>query len=584
MTPSGMNFAAPSRPQNRARPRLWFLMISVIVLGVFATGFACQLTRRDLWRNDQERFASQADKAKDEFDQTRLKYFHALREVREWIGWIETPELTEWENRLEQMNLRWILPGLARIGYAPQVDFIRRWNKTLPQHWPDTQTIDKLPTFLGPASVPTRTTNSSRRHSNNLFYDTRLGDWKESTSEPPIKKGTILPIDGESIALIRNNTNKLKAVRAFLPVWSAKVLPLTNSISKVDWDRMRDYGRPMGTVVAELALEPMLPQSPQNSHIVLELIAASLPNTNGGYKLDQASFSRSFSDSLDLQREYEISWFGMQSILVVRPTPEFWRRSNHTRLGWVGAAGVILTFSLAGFLWMEGTGRTRAEELNAELSRARDDLRTVQAARDQLQRNLHDAVLQRLYAAALHARQTWQAAVHGKPVASEEIASQVSELDAAMTDLRSFLGGPAQRELSETKLASALHGLAQAFSRQTGVAVRLDAAPATLAQLPLEARAQLLPIVREGLSNAWRHGHASEITLTVSSAAGDVTVTVTDDGGGFDPASVTPGGRGLKNLAERAAESGGTFRVESQTGGPTTLCFEWKGGGDEATA
>jgi signal transduction histidine kinase len=245
------------------------------------------------------------------------------------------------------------------------------------------------------------------------------------------------------------------------------------------------------------------------------------------------------------------------------------------------AAGVTVGF------WCLGRDRDRvarrvAEQQSAELARARDDLHAVQAARAQLQRNLHDAVLQRLYAAALHARRTWQTAGRGESVAAEELGVQVGELDAAMTELRTFLSGPSHRELTGPELGSALRGLAQAFARQAGVTVHLDAEPATLVQLPPEARAQLLPMVREGFSNAWRHGHASEIALAVTGVAGAVLVTVADDGAGFDPTSLAPGGRGLKNLAERAAQSGGTFRVESRTGGPTTLSFEWKGGGDAA--
>ncbi len=72
-----------------------------------------------------------------------------------------------------------------------------------------------------------------------------------------------------------------------------------------------------------------------------------------------------------------------------------------------------------------------AERQSEELRRARDDLHAVQAARAQLQRNLHDAVLQRLYAAALHARRTWQTAGRGESVAAEELGVQVGELDAA---------------------------------------------------------------------------------------------------------------------------------------------------------
>ncbi len=556
----------------------------VVALGMGATGFACWWTWREAERRDRERFGAHVEAARQLFDAETEKYEQALNGVREWMGWVETPSLAEWENRLDRMDIRGTFPGVARIGYAPFSAQMDRWRGRIPKHWPALWPNGYLP--------ETR---------DRLAYDTRVGEWKDWTTEPPVMQaageGDVYSAAYQSggmkstkrILLRRSDGSKLAAFRAWFAVFADEELPPPNAVPTGPTPRHVFRGRLLmnafvGAVVAEVALEPLLNQMDVDPQIELELYAGAVVETNRLNRLDQTAFGQSPAYRTGLHRDYEVPWYGERWTLAFRPTANFHLHSNHGRVWWVGGTGFALTLAVAGFLWVEGQGRLRAESLSTELSRARDDLRTVQTARQQLQRNLHDAVLQRLYAAALHARQTWQTAVRGEPVATEELATQVSELDAAMADLRSFLGGPAQRELSEAELASALRGLAQAFSRQTGVAVRLDAAPATLAELPLEARAQLLPMVREGLSNAWRHGHASEITLAATNAADAVTVTVTDNGGGFDPTSNTPGGHGLKNLAERAAQSGGTFRVESQTGGPTTLCFEWKGGGDDATA
>jgi signal transduction histidine kinase len=234
------------------------------------------------------------------------------------------------------------------------------------------------------------------------------------------------------------------------------------------------------------------------------------------------------------------------------------------------AAGVTVGF------WCLGRDRDQvarrvAEQQSAELARARDALHAVQAARAQLQRNLHDAVLQRLYAAALHARRTWQTAGRGEPVAAEELGVQVGELDAAMTELRTFLSGPSHRELTGPELGSALRGLAQAFARQTGVTVTVEAAAEALAELPPGAGEHLLQMVREGLSNAWRHGLARQVRVRLAATTGALTLEVEDDGIGFDPAAPRRGGQGLRNLAERAALCGGTLALDTRIGGPTTL-------------
>jgi signal transduction histidine kinase len=78
-------------------------------------------------------------------------------------------------------------------------------------------------------------------------------------------------------------------------------------------------------------------------------------------------------------------------------------------------------------------------------------------------------------------------------------------------------------------------------------------------------------MVREGLSNAWRHGLARQVRVRLAATTGALTLEVEDDGIGFDPAAPRRGGQGLRNLAERAALCGGTLALDSRIGGPTTL-------------
>jgi signal transduction histidine kinase len=81
---------------------------------------------------------------------------------------------------------------------------------------------------------------------------------------------------------------------------------------------------------------------------------------------------------------------------------------------------------------------------------------------------------------------------------------------------------------------------------------------------------QLVAALRESLSNAARHAHASQVLVAVVVADGDVVLTVLDDGVG-----ITEGGRrsGLANLAARAHELGGTFVVEPRISGGTQLTW-----------
>ncbi len=264
-------------------------------------------------------------------------------------------------------------------------------------------------------------------------------------------------------------------------------------------------------------------------------------------------------------------------------TTPTWEAASLRWYGWtVLAVGVTLSAGAAVAIGSVSLGRERdraarvvAERQSRDLGRARDDLHAAQAARAQLQRNLHDAVLQRLYAAALHARINWQTAARGEPVRVADLGMQVSELDEAMIELRTYLGGSTHRAPSGPDLLSALKGLARTFERQTGVAVRTEIDPGALARLPDGSGDHVLQTVREGLSNARRHGRATVAVVRIVSHGTRIRLSLEDNGTGFDPATGRTPGRGLANLAERATLGGGRFRVESSPGGPTTLTMEW---------
>jgi signal transduction histidine kinase len=79
-------------------------------------------------------------------------------------------------------------------------------------------------------------------------------------------------------------------------------------------------------------------------------------------------------------------------------------------------------------------------------------------------------------------------------------------------------------------------------------------------------------MVREGLSNAARHAHASLATVRLHLDDADVVVTVGDDGVGFDVNAVTDSGHlGLANLRDRASRMGGSATVESAPGAGTRV-------------
>jgi signal transduction histidine kinase len=541
------------------------------IFGVVATFLAVVWTWQEAERRDRERFDVQVEITRQMFDWETEKYEQALNGVREWMGWVEVPSLDDWNNLLDRLDLPVTFPGLARIGYAPYSALVSRWKERVPKHWAAIWPEGYLP--------ETR---------DRLAYDSRIEPWKKWSTEPVVMQakgegdtysaayltGT-LKTTGR-IELVGPDGRRQPGYRAYLAVYARDLLPPSSSIPENQKGNQAFRSRQrmnafLGAVVAEVAIEPLMRQICQNPELELELYAGPIAETNRLNRLDQAAFADSEEYRRGLHRNYEVPWYGSRWTLAFRTTPAFRKNSNHSRAGWVGVSGLVLTTAVAALMWVESVGRRRAEKLSRELSRARDELHAVHAARTQLQRNLHDAVLQRLYAAALHARRTWQAASRGESVQVHELGIQVSELDDAMSELRNFLGGSTHRELTPAELALALRGLCLSFSRQTGVVVSVDVVDEALVGLAGGSGEHLLQMVREGLSNAWRHGKARQLHVRWTPSSESLVIEIEDDGSGFNPTVARQSGQGLRNLAERAVLCGGALEIDSRIGGPTTL-------------
>lgn len=190
----------------------------------------------------------------------------------------------------------------------------------------------------------------------------------------------------------------------------------------------------------------------------------------------------------------------------------------------------------------------------------------VFAERDRIARDLHDHVIQRLFGIGLSMLTTKRSARPPAVVARigrhmEDMQQVVREIRATIFDLQIDPANPGNLRTALKKLISELTENASLHTavRMTGP---LDLMPADLTQ-NVEAA------VREAVSNAVRHAHASELTVTIS-VNGSVVVDVTDNGVGI-PSAVAQSG--LHNLRTRAAALDGTFSVTARPEGGTRLVW-----------
>ena len=222
-------------------------------------------------------------------------------------------------------------------------------------------------------------------------------------------------------------------------------------------------------------------------------------------------------------------------------------------------AWLMATALLANFVVGLVAARKAVLALNA--SRARI-VAASDAARRQVERNLHDGVQQRLVTSMLRLRLAEQLVPNELDDLKQQLADVASELTDVSTELRELSRGLHPAILSQGGLASALNTLA---SRST-VPLTLDAAIDR--QLPESVEVAAYYVVAEALANAAKHAQASEVTVCAHRADDHLRISVQDDGiGGAEISN----GSGLIGLKDRVESLGGTIRLVSPRGGGTSL-------------
>ncbi|WNM42877.1 GAF domain-containing sensor histidine kinase [Micromonospora halotolerans] len=191
------------------------------------------------------------------------------------------------------------------------------------------------------------------------------------------------------------------------------------------------------------------------------------------------------------------------------------------------------------------------------------ELLVVLEDRERIARDLHDVVIQRLFATGL---QLQSGAMNARPEVAKRINQAVDDLDATIRDIRRTifeLRTPMSAAL-RTEIREAIEVAAESLGHRPDLELvgPIDSA------VPDQLRPELTAVLREALSNAVRHAHADRVSVLVRVDAGWVSVTVTDDGVGCDPEQARSG---LVNLRERAERLGGDFQLGRVTPHGTEL-------------
>ena len=188
-----------------------------------------------------------------------------------------------------------------------------------------------------------------------------------------------------------------------------------------------------------------------------------------------------------------------------------------------------------------------------QLQAARQEL-SVLEDRERIARDLHDTVIQRLFAAGMSLQ---AATAQAEPTVAGRVNAVIDELDETIRDIRQAIFRLTAHTLDRTSLRRQLMTVVEQEEEVLGLApeVRFHG---PVESVPDELGEHLLAVLREALSNVGRHARASRVLVDLE-VGDELTLTVDDDGVGVDPDAV-PGG-GTANLRERAEVVNGSIEV-----------------------
>lgn len=197
----------------------------------------------------------------------------------------------------------------------------------------------------------------------------------------------------------------------------------------------------------------------------------------------------------------------------------------------------------------------RAEELAASRARL---VGATDSERRRIERDLHDGAQQRLVALAINLRLAQKIAANDPAQCRPVLIELATQLQAAIDEIRRLAHGIYPPLLATGGLAQAIPAAAAKDALTTRVTID------HIGRYSPEVEAAVYFCCLEALQNAAKHaGNAATANIHASHDGAVLTVTVSDNGFGFDPATTTHGA-GLTNMADRVAVVGGNLRINSR--------------------
>ena len=191
--------------------------------------------------------------------------------------------------------------------------------------------------------------------------------------------------------------------------------------------------------------------------------------------------------------------------------------------------------------------------------------------RSRIGRELHDSVLQALYAIGLSLAQSLELRRDTPPAVPDSHGQAIDQLNKLIQDIRRMILSMESDSVDPFRLVSELQALAETFERVSEVRIRVMVDPVAEEILTGEEARELVTITREALSNCVHHARATRIVIVLRQIGSRVRLSICDNGSGFNVELGPAKGIGFAHMENRVRKIGGRLDIQSTVGRGTCI-------------
>ena len=212
-----------------------------------------------------------------------------------------------------------------------------------------------------------------------------------------------------------------------------------------------------------------------------------------------------------------------------------------------------------------------------ETSRLREQLESLARLheRERIAMDLHDGVIQTVYAVTLHLEDAADRVSHAHDDVRPVLDQSIEKLHQVIKDIRSYIFDLRAQVSEVDDLPGAIRDLAETLRVNTLMEVRVEIDERVKKLLEHEQALALFHIAQEALNNVSKHSQATAVSIELAAANGAVNLNVTDNGSGFEAGGTSGAERhGLRNIKDRARGIGARLSIDSKPGAGTSIAVE----------